>query len=181
MPRTKKRRPVRPQRKTPRRAARKAAPFKPSVEPLPVPALGWRCAPKTLPFDSPADIEPITGVIGQDSAVDALKFGLETNAPGQNVFVRGITGTGRMTLIRRMLEQTRLACPVARDRCYVHNFAQPDRPRLLTLYRGQGKPFQHRMDELADFIRDDLKTALTSQPVVAKRTTLDPELQKRIK
>ena len=180
MPRTKKRRPVRPKRKTPRRAARKAAPFKPSVEPLPVPALRWRCDPKTLPFDSTADIEPITGVIGQDSAVDALKFGLETNAPGQNVFVRGITGTGRMTLIRRMLEQTRLACPAVRDRCYVHNFAQPDRPRLLTLYHGQGKPFQHRMDELADFIRDDLKTALSSPAMVAKRTTLDLELQKRI-
>ena len=161
MPRTKKRRPVRPKRKTPRRVARKAAPFKPSVEPLPVPALRWRCDPKTLPFDSTADIEPITGVIGQDSAVDALKFGLETNAPGQNVFVRGITGTGRMTLIRRMLEQTRLACPAVRDRCYVHNFAQPDRPRLLTLYRGQGNPFQHRMDELADFIRDERVTVIS--------------------
>lgn len=180
MSKTKKRRPVRPKRKTPRRTARKAVPFKPSVEPLPAAALRWHCDPKALPFDSTADIEPISGVIGQDSAEDALKFGLETNAPGQNVFVRGITGTGRMTLIRRMLEQIRLACPAARDRCYVHNFVHPDRPRLLTLYRGQGKPFQHRMDELADFIRDDLKTALSSQAMVAKRTTLDLELQRRI-
>jgi ATP-dependent Lon protease len=180
MSKSKKRHPVRPNRKTPRRTAQKAVPFKPSIEPLPAAALRWRCDPKALPFDSTADIEPISGVIGQDSAEDALKFGLETNAPGQNVFVRGITGTGRMTLIRRMLEQIRLACPAARDRCYIHNFVHPDRPRLLTLYRGQGKPFQHRMDELADFIRDDLKTALSSQAMVAKRTTLDLELQRRI-
>ena len=180
MSKSKKRRPVRPKRKAPRRTARKAVPFKPSVAPLPAAALRWRCDPKALPFDSTADIEPISGVIGQDSAVDALKFGLETNAPGQNVFVRGITGTGRMTLIRRMLEQIRLACPAARDRCYIHNFVHPDRPRLLTLYRGQGKPFQHRMDELADFIRDDLKAALYSQAVVAKRTALEQEMEKRI-
>ncbi len=180
MPKSKSRRAVRQSRKTPRRRTATKAPFEISVEPLPPAALRWRCDPRALPFDSTADIEPITGVIGQESAVDALKFGLETNAPGQNVFVRGITGTGRMTLIRRMLEQTRLACPAARDRCYVHNFAQPDRPRLLTLFRSQGQPFQHRMDELADFIRDDLKTALSSQDLVAKRTTLDLELQKRI-
>ncbi|MEK7756888.1 MAG: hypothetical protein AAB385_06720, partial [Planctomycetota bacterium] len=124
MSKSKKRRPARPRRKTTRRRAAKhgvadLSPHgsravvltKPSVEPLPAAALRWHCDPKALPFDSTADIEPISGVIGQDSAVDALKFGLETNAPGQNVFVRGITGTGRMTLIRRMLEQIRLACP----------------------------------------------------------------------
>lgn len=180
MPKSKPRRAVPKKRKSTRRKTAKTAPFKPSVPPLPAAALRWRCDPKILPFDSTADIEPITGVIGQDSAVDALKFGLETNAPGQNVFVRGITGTGRMTLIRRMLEQIRLACPAARDRCYVHNFVHPDRPRLLTLSRGQGEPFQHRMDELADFIRDDLRTALSSKSMVARRTTLDLELQKRI-
>lgn len=180
MPKSKNRRLVRRKQKAHQGKAPNASPFKPSVEPLPAAALRWRCDPKALLFDSTADIEPITGVIGQDSAVDALKFGLETNAPGQNVFVRGITGTGRMTLIRRMLEQIRLACPAARDRCYVHNFVHPDRPRLLTLYRGQGKVFQRRMDELADFIRDELRTALSSQTMVAKRTALDLELQKRI-
>lgn len=150
------------------------------VEPLPVGALRWRCDPTTLPFQTTAEVEPITGVVGQESAVDALRFGLETNAPGQNIFVRGIAGTGRMTLLRRMLEQIRLACPAARDRCFVHNFAQPDRPRLLTLPRGEGKAFQHRMDDLADFIRDELKSALASPAMVTKRSLLERETQHRI-
>lgn len=33
---------------------------------------------------------PPAGVIGQDDAVEALHFGLETDAPGPNIFVRGL-------------------------------------------------------------------------------------------
>ncbi|MBI4718017.1 MAG: AAA family ATPase [Planctomycetes bacterium] len=125
-------------------------------------------------------MEPITGVIGQDAAVDALRFGLETKAPGQNVFVRGLTGTGRMTLIRRLLEEIRLSCPLARDRCYVHNFSQPDRPRLISLPRGRGPAFGARVDELADYIRDELKTALSTEAIQARRRTLDVDLQRQL-
>jgi len=150
------------------------------VAPLPVEALRWHCDPRALPFETTAEVEPITGVVGQESAVEALRFGLETNAPGQNIFVRGISGTGRMTLLRRMLEQIRLSCPTVRDHCYVHNFAQPDRPRWLTLPRGEGAAFERKVDELADFIRDELKSALASQAMITKRSLLERDTQKRI-
>ncbi len=176
-----KRKPLRPiRRKTKRTISKLVARRKVGVEPLPVAALRWRCDPDCLPFETTAEVEPTTRVIGQDSAVDALRFGLETSAPGQNIFVRGIAGTGRMTLIRRLLEEIRLACPAARDRCFVHNFAQPDRPRLLTLGRGKGRPFAEKMDELADFIRDELKTTLSSPAMVERRSILDRETQRCI-
>lgn len=143
-------------------------------------ALRWRCDPKTLPFDSTAQIKPIDGVIGQDTAVEALRFGLEIYAPGQNVFVRGLTGTGRMTLVHRLLEEMRLACPPSKDCCYGHNFHHPDRPRLITLPRGKGPAFRRRIDELADFIRDKLETALGSEGLEARRTALEQELQRQI-
>jgi predicted ATP-dependent protease len=79
-----------------------------------------------------------------------------------------------------MLEQIRLACPAARDRCYVHNFGQSDRPKLLTLPRGRGNVFQQRIEELADFLRDELKKALSEPPLAARRTALERDLQLRI-
>ncbi len=72
----------------------------PSLAPLPAVALRWRCDPCRLPFESTVEVQPAVEVVAQDSAVDALRFGLETNAPGQNIFVRGLSGTGRLTLVR---------------------------------------------------------------------------------
>jgi ATP-dependent Lon protease len=157
------------------------APFTPSVKPLGATQLRWRCDPAQLRFETTREVEPIRGVVGQDSAVEALRFGLETPAPGQNIFVRGLTGTGRMTLIRRLVQELRLSCPETHDRCYVHNFSQPDRPRLITLRRGQGKFFKRRLDDLADFVRDNLGRALTSESVTARQNVIEQDSQKEIK
>jgi len=143
------------------------------IEPLPCTALRWRCDPESLPFETTADVEPVAGVIGQASAVDSLRFGLESDAPGQNIFIRGLTGTGRMTLVRRLLEEIRPVCDTKLDRCYVHNFTQPDRPRLLTLPAGTARAFRRRVHELAEFIRDDLMGALDSDALKARRDALE--------
>lgn len=58
--------------------------------------LRWDCPHQRLKFKSTADIDPIAGVIGQPLALEALRFGLDCDVPGQNVFVRGLRGTGRV-------------------------------------------------------------------------------------
>jgi len=136
-------------------------------------ALRWRCDPEKLPFASTSEVEPMVGVVGQDEALEALRFGLETGAPGQNVFVRGLSGTGRMTLLKRLLEQTRPACPRIRDRCYVHNFAHPDRPRLISLGPGRAREFRRRVEKLAEFIVEHLGAALSAESLRARRAALE--------
>ena len=151
----------------------------PAVEPLSIDELRLRCDPKSIGFNSTADIDPLPGVIGQDTAIEALRFGLQIHAPGQNVFVRGLTGTGRMTLISRLLEEIRLACPLAKDRCYVHNFDEPDRPRLITLDRGRGPAFRRVVDRFADFIRKDLGNALKADAQAEKSAALEQKTQRQ--
>ena len=63
-----------------------------------------------LGFESTADVEPQKGIIGQADALESLRFGLELFAPGQNVFVRGLSGTGRTSLVRRVLEEIARCC-----------------------------------------------------------------------
>ncbi|MFB3067523.1 MAG: Lon protease family protein, partial [Planctomycetota bacterium] len=149
-------------------------------EPLSREELRWVCDPAGLDFESTATVAPVNGVIGQEDAVNALRFGLESYAPGQNIFVRGLTGTGRMTMIRRLLEEIRPACAGADDRCYVHNFAQPDRPRLLTVPRGTAQDLRRRVDAFCDFIRDELPGALQSETMEARRKVIDRRLTKEI-
>ncbi|MHC4126932.1 MAG: Lon protease family protein [Planctomycetota bacterium] len=141
--------------------------------PLSPEALRWRCEPESLVFSTTEEVEPAPGVIGQDAAIDALRFGLETRAAGQNVFVRGLMGTGRMTLVRRVLEELKPTSCEARDRCYVYNFAQPDRPRLISLPRGQARRFRRLVDEMADFIRDDLRRALGAERIRVRKAQID--------
>ncbi|MHC4101182.1 MAG: Lon protease family protein [Planctomycetota bacterium] len=142
--------------------------------------LRWRCEAESLPFTTTDDVEPAPGVIGQDAAIDALRFGLETRAAGQNVFVRGLMGTGRMTLVRRVLEELKPTRPTTRDRCYVHNFAQPDRPRLVSLPQGQTRRFRRLVDEMADFIRDDLRRALSAERIRARKAEIDQHAEDQV-
>ncbi|MHC4989401.1 MAG: Lon protease family protein [Planctomycetota bacterium] len=145
----------------------------PGPPPLPPSALRWRCATERLEFDTTAGVEPITAIVGQDTALDALRFGLEARARGQNIFVRGLTGTGRSTMVRRLLEELRPARLEARDFAYVHNFVNPDQPLLITLAGGQARRFRRAIDELVGFIRDELKEALSSEGVRARKAAID--------
>jgi ATP-dependent Lon protease len=95
-------------------------------------------------------------VVGQEEASNALRFGLSIDGPGQNVFVRGLTGSGRLTLIRDLVRTARPSTPEGPDRCYVHDFEKPDQPRLLSLAPGDGPKLKARLDELVRFVLEDL-------------------------
>lgn len=139
--------------------------------------LRWRCDPARFAFETTNDVQPISGVVGQDDAVEALRFGLEVHAPGQNVFVRGLTGTGRLSLVERLMRDIEPACPVALDRCYVHDFEAPDRPRLISLPRGRGRALQARMGEFSAYIGEQLVPLLRSDAMRARHAELERALQ----
>jgi lon-related putative ATP-dependent protease len=147
---------------------------------LPPDALRWRCDAECLDFDSTEEVDPSQGVIGQHDAVEALRFGLEIPSSGHNIFVRGLVGTGRMTLIRHLLEELRPSRPHAGDRCYVHSFDDPGRPRLLTLGPGEGPAFKRRIDRLIDFVADELIPGLSSEKMKARRAELDAKARQHM-
>ncbi|MGI9517815.1 MAG: Lon-like protease helical domain-containing protein, partial [Pirellulaceae bacterium] len=142
--------------------------------------LRWTCDPSTLGFETTATVDPASRIIGQETAQDALLFGLQTTAPGQNIYVRGQRGTGRLTMVKLMLEQLALTTSDKRDICYVHNFRNPDRPRLVTLPPGCARPFNRRIQELAKFVQDGLVKALDSEPYALQRAELKAKHKEKI-
>ncbi len=150
------------------------------VPPLSQDALRWKCDPKKLSFETTAEVEPATSIVGQDNALESLRFGLRTDAPGQNIYVRGLSGTGRLTLVRRVIEEVRPTCTRVKDCCYVANFEQPDEPRLITLPAGDGRAFRRRIDRLIEFIREDLAGALSSDQVQQRRQTLEQSAEQEL-
>lgn len=140
----------------------------------------WRCPADALGFESTQELKPENRILGQEDAVDALKFGLESRTHGNNVFVRGLSGFGRMSLVHQMIEETAPTAPVRPDRCYVHNFDTPDRPRLLSLTEGRGSPFKTAMDSFADFTEQELASYLSSDRIKAKQRQLTEQAQSEI-
>ena len=69
---------------------------------LPAEALRWRVNETRLPFNSTEEVDAAIGIIGQPVAMEAMRFGMESNAPGQNIYVRGTSGTGRTSLVRML-------------------------------------------------------------------------------
>jgi len=110
--------------------------------------LRWRCPEEWLPADSTAKIAPSQGIIGQARAVRALEFGLSVQSLGFNVFVTGLTGTGRMTAIELHLRPLAGEGEPPDDLLFVFNFARPEQPRLLRLAAGRGVVLRDRLDRL---------------------------------
>src|SRR5437899_1132263 len=131
---------------------------------LPPEKLRWSCDPARIPFDTTAQAEPLDGVIGQDRALRALKMGVELPAPGYNVFVCGLAGTSRGGMISRMIEELQPTTKLSPDRCYVNNFKNPDRPRLLSLPPGQANAFKKDMQAGIDFLRRRIPQVFEGEP-----------------
>ncbi len=140
----------------------------------------WRCDPGTLGFSSTGELTAADQILGQEDALDALRFGLETRLQGNNVFVRGLSGFGRMGLIHQVIAE--MADPEVDlpDLCYVHNFSAPDQPRLLSLPTGRGREFMETMDRFAEFTQSDLPEHLNSDYVKSRQKKLAARTQERI-
>ena len=153
---------------------------------LPPDKLRWRCETSLLPFDCTADLTPLEDFVGQERAMRAIEFGLGVNKPGFNIFVTGLTGTGKTTIIKAFLkkitDQKRLPEEDARfpeDWCYVYNFNDPDRPQALNVRRGSGKILKRDMETLVQTIQREAKKTFESEDFARQRQVTVEQMQKK--
>ena len=66
-----------------------------NVRPLTPQAMCQRCDPERFSFATSAELEDLPGVIGQDRAIDAIRFGIGIQNPGYNLYVLGPAGIGK--------------------------------------------------------------------------------------
>ncbi|MBN2224388.1 MAG: AAA family ATPase [Deltaproteobacteria bacterium] len=130
---------------------------------VPVQRLRWRCDPALFPFKTTEEIEPLEGILGQDRALTALKTGLEIESPGYNIFVSGLTGTGRTTTIKTTLEKFLKPGPAPDDILYVHNFKNHDSPTAILLPAGDGARLKKMMESLITNLTTFIPQVLASQ------------------
>lgn len=147
--------------------------------------LRWTCDPAVFPFECTDEVEELKGFVGQDRAFAAIEFGLRMDRPGYNLFVVGPSGTGRAAAVRscieRILEEKKRAglLPPVTDWCYVFNFDNPDRPKVLRFPRGEGRTFARLLEGLLKNLREIIPKAFSSDEYKSQRQILVDEHQKQ--
>ena len=149
------------------------------VERLSAAALCWRCTPDQFAFESTDDLEDLVEVMGQERAVEALRFGIGMRRAGYNIYALGPEGIGKHTVARRFLEEQAREAPLPLDWCYVSNFKEPRKPRILQLNAGRGAVFQADMARFVEDVRHALRSAFESEEYRTRRQVLEEEIKER--
>lgn len=146
-----------------------AYPKAPKHKELPPEELRWKCDPDILEFDSTEDLKPIEGILGQERALKAIRLGVEMRAPGYNIFICGMSGSGKATTVKQMLETIDADCPTLFDYAYVNNFKDPDRPTLLIFPKGKAKVFKKNLTHAIEILRRKIPQALESEDYLERK------------
>ncbi len=149
------------------------------LAPLPTEALRRRCDPKQFSFRTSKELDVIDGLVGQERALDALTFGAEMRGPGFNVFVLGIPGSGKHNAVKEFLRDKAERAPSPDDWVYVHNFAEPHRPRALRLPPGRAQRLHEGMQALIDGLRTAFPAVFESDDYQARRKEIDAGFQRQ--
>jgi lon-related putative ATP-dependent protease len=134
----------------------------PIVKALDAQALYRPCDPSLLPFQTTAELDATTEIVGQARAVEAVQFGIDMQRPGYNLFVFGAPGSGRHSVVRRLLQAKATQGTAPSDWCYVNNFAEANRPRLLQVPAGRGGQLKRDMQQFVAELAKAIESAFES-------------------
>jgi lon-related putative ATP-dependent protease len=139
------------------------------IHKLPASELRLVCDADTLNCKSSADFGSKETIIGQERAVRAMRFGLDIQEKGFNIFVAGRPGTGRTTAIERFLDEVASTKPAPDDWCYVHNFDDSYRPHAIRLPAGQTHDFQKDIEGLIKSVTQEIRATFEGEQYANER------------
>lgn len=141
--------------------------------------LRWKCSPDIFEFESSEELEPIEGILGQERALKAIRLGVDLRSPGYNIYIAGLSGTGKATTVKKMLEKITAKCPELYDYAYVNNFKNPDQPMLLKFPKGRAKEFRQELLSAIEILKQRIPLALESDLYLTRKKNLIDEYNQK--
>jgi len=147
---------------------------------VPVEKLKKKCDPNLFKYDTTEELPASRELIGQDRAMEALKYGLSIQKKGYNIYVSGLTGTGRNSYSYLVASEFAEKRKAPKDWCYVFNFKRPKCPKAIGMEPGQGKEFKKDVEQVIKVIGTEIPKTLTSKEYETNRNLLYTSHQKRV-
>ncbi len=141
--------------------------------------LSNRCDCLAFGFETTEELKPLDGIIGQGRAASAMAFGLAIKRSGYNIFVSGLTGTGRSSYTRAIVSRTAINEKVPEDWCYVYNFKDPDKPICINLPAGMGFKLQRDMKKLVKSLKIKIPKAFDGEAYEKQKSQIVQEYQEK--
>ena len=147
----------------------------PDHTPLTVDALRRTVDPVKLGFKTTAELEPISGLIGQDRALRAIEFGANMKSNDFNIFVLGPPASGKATATRSFLSEKAEGLPAPFDWVYIYNFDNPNQPRALRVPPGRARLLEKGLVAAIDELRITLPQVFEGEDYQARRRSIESE------
>lgn len=145
---------------------------------VPPAELRHMCDPAEFPFQTTAGLAPNDEVIGQARAVKAIEFGLSISNHGYNLFVSGVPGTGKNSIVKSIVKRLSIERPVPDDWCYINNFKDPDRPQAIKLPPGKGIEFRSDMEKFIEFMQSEIPKVFESKEYEEQKARIVQDMEK---
>ena len=121
------------------------------------------CATGQFKFKTTAELESSDEIFSQERAIRAINVGLGIRSPGYNIYVAGIDGTGKTSVINRFLQNWSKKSATPDDWVYLYNFQDNERPKALRMPAGDGKRLKKAIEKLVKALKKEIPLALQSE------------------
>jgi lon-related putative ATP-dependent protease len=123
-------------------------------------------------FKNTSTVHALDEVIGQTRAVQAIEFGLNMDSPGYNIFVTGIEGTGKSTIVQDIVGNHAKTMEPGCDWCMVNNFIDEFCPKTISVPKGQALKLKKQMAKFIEELQNELPKAFNSESYQEKQSKL---------
>ncbi len=134
------------------------------------------CDPDAFEFETTATLPHIEGIIGQESALEAIRFGTDIRQEGFNLFIMGPSGSGKHSVISRYLRDKAKNESAPSDWCYVHNFRDERKPIALKLPTGESPHFKEALKTLLGTLKNQLPKLLDSDAYHKQKAAIEKRI-----
>ncbi len=117
-------------------------------------------------------------IVGQDDAVEAIRFSLEMPGDQYNIFVAGPEGSGRELAIRRILNELAPKQSTPNDLIAVTNFDDKEKPLILETAPGKGKVFEEGVAEFVENMTKGLVAEFSTGQTAQAHKQIQASIQK---
>ncbi len=121
-----------------------------------------KCDPQKFSFASTAELEERLSSLGQDRALAAVELGVNIKSKGYNLFCLGPEGTGKSSLVKRVLAQEAKNRKTPDDWAYVYNFEEPYKPIAVSFPAGTAVDFAKDIDKLIESLSASISAIFES-------------------
>ncbi|QER41802.1 AAA family ATPase [Thermodesulfobacterium sp. TA1] len=144
--------------------------------------MGWKKVEKEdlrikVEFSSGTeDIKPEECYFRQKRVEKTFDLALNIDQEDYNVYVCGPNGIGRSRYTLKRLKEIASSKPTPKDICYVNNFQDPYKPKVLILPSGYGKKFANHIENILEFLKRETFKAFEGKEYEEELNVLTKEI-----